>query len=1107
MSFPSLVPWKLNQGMIKCAATALLIGSAASASAQDFLANKKFSPTDISANSQSSLTFDLYNTSGGTLAATVADTLPDTTPPGQLWFSQNDLASATVTGAGCGSGTLTLSNFFDSPLDTKAQTLTISGVDVPHMAGSVEPACQVSIPVHSGAVSQDSNLINNVPQGGAYAMEGTNRLESDPFSATLRVRAPVNPFAVGKSFAPATIPAGGQSKLTITVKNNEATAKSNVSFTDSLPFGLTTVGEPEFSASCGSAATTTTVGSGSVVMTGAMIAGGATCTVTVMVEAGEAVSGALVNTIPAGGVSDGTSSNLVPAQNTLNVRNQIKMTKAFMNGSNAKTNTLPEPTNLYGSTSFSTGSASAVIGQAVPVRVYFSNPTATALTGGTLTDTLPANVVAVAGEVGGTCGLPSPKPTLAANATTVAINGFSVPAANLSNGSMGTCYVEFWVKATAPFDNTTNALSTSDISFDGITGGEIDASTSADLSVPAPGTGGAVTLTKAFHNEALTAQHSGTTGGLQVAKGEAFWMRVNVYNRVYDTTYTNVTVTDLLPLGVKAVQPLDVRTQVSPSGSATPQSCTTDGSVSVVDEGGRDRVTFTGASVPGAVGTVANDSAKNQGCFYWIKLVADRSGGFQNTIAANTVTTDQGVSNPSSANARVAVSEDLTASKSFSPSQIGSNGGGQTRLTLTFDNTSGTVDITNLGVTDNLPGSATFGYLNNGTVASNTCGGIVTVAPGGAGASDTVVLVGGTVIAGETCQIEVDVTHSGGNPSNFGKVTNTIPANAITNDQNQTNPLDITADLTKANMGISVVKSFPFSSAFGGRSVPLTLHFAATTGSVQPQGNITLTDNLPAGMQVAPNPNMVTTCKKADGTTDPDLVVGPDNTTFTISGFHFSAYGGGQDNCDMTVDVILTTTGNKVNTIPAGAISTNAGTSNPSATEASLSALANSAVQKDFDPKTIKTNESSTLTLTIVNVGTNARTDFELTDTFPAGLIVASPPAVSTTCGDGTLHATAGSNSIAITGGDVGADASCTITVSVRSAQAGTYLNDSSNLSGSAYLDTSPAKDTLVVEEDDSVPPTPPAPPTPVPTLSELALLALGLLLTMLASRHQRLRR
>lgn len=1077
---------------------ALWVSAIGVAHAQDFLANKKFSPTDISANSQSTLTFDFFNTSGSALDAALTDTLPETSPPGQLWFSPADLALATLSGPGCSGGALALSDFLDTPAGTKAQTLSVSGLNLPYSPGSTDPACQLSIPVHSGDLSEDSNLINNVPQGGAYAMAGANRLESDPFSATLRVRAPTSPFAVGKRFAPATIPAGGRSSLTITVKNNEPETKSIIGFTDALPAGLALLETPTFSGSCGPATSPSAVGSSSLSVVGATVAPGDTCTVTALVEAGAAASGALVNTIPAGAVSDGSSSNVVPAQSTLYVRSQIKMTKAFMSGSSAKTNLLPEPGNLHGR-SFTTGAASAVVGQAVPVRVYFSNPLPHALESGTLTDTLPAGVVAVASEVGGTCVWSTPKPSLAANATTVALAGFTVPAANLIRGSLGSCYVEFWVKATSALGNTTNALSTSDVGFEDISGADIDAATSADLSVTASGSGGAVSLSKTFYNDARTRSHTGTTGGLQVAKGEEFWMRVNVFNRLYDTTYSQVVVSDLLPNGVRAVQPLQALVQTTPDGDTAAASCAVNGSVSVTDEAGRDRVSFSGASVPGAVGAAASDASLNQSCFFWIKLVSNQSGGYQNTIGANTVTTAQGVSNPSGVNARVAVTGDFNASKRFSPNQIGANGGAKTRLILSFDNSTAQTPITNLAVTDALPGSATFGYLQNSQVVANTCAATVSITPGAANSSDRIDVSGGSVAAGGACQIEVELTHNGGNPSNFGKVTNRIPANAITNDQNQTNPLELTAELSQANLGISVVKSFPVSSAFGGQSVPLTLHFAATSSSSLPQGNISITDHLPDGMLIAPEPNLVTTCKNEDGSAASNLTVPPAHDALTFSGFYFSAYGEGQDSCDLSIDVFLSSTGNKVNSIPAGAITTDAGSTNPSATEASLSALVNTAVQIAFAPKSIKARETSTLTMSVINVGTGPRTGFQLTNTLPAGLVIAPVPSAVTSCSNGSITAVPGGRALSITGADVEANASCAVSVNVT-ARAGTYVNDADDLSGSAYLDTSPAKDILTVEDDGSVPAT----ATPVASLSELSIVALSLVLLGWAWRNRR---
>ena len=193
---------------------------------------------------------------------------------------------------------------------------------------------------------------------------------------------------------------------------------------------MTATGPATFSAGCGSPTTSTASGSTTVDMSGASLppynagnAAATTCTITVPVTA--TGNGALLNSIPAGGVGNGTYSNVVAGQGTLNVRSTVKMTKTI----NGRTDTpLPVPANLYGTT-FNTGPNSSVVGQPVLVRVYFSNPTSAPLTGGNLTDVLPSNgngnVVAVGGTAGGNCAWTPP--TITAGATTVTLSGFTVP--------------------------------------------------------------------------------------------------------------------------------------------------------------------------------------------------------------------------------------------------------------------------------------------------------------------------------------------------------------------------------------------------------------------------------------------------------------------------------------------------------------------------------------------------------------------------------------------------------------------------------------------------------------------------------------------------------
>jgi hypothetical protein len=111
-------------------------------------------------------------------------------------------------------------------------------------------------------------------------------------------------------------------------------------------------------------------------------------------------------------------------------------------------------------------------------------------------------------------------------------------------------------------------------------------------------------------------------------------------------------------------------------------------------------------------------------------------------------------------------------------------------------------------------------------------------------------------------------------------------------------------------------------------------------------------------------------------------------------------------------------------------------------------------------------------------------------------MTVAGP--AQTTCGDGTLTAAYGSDSVSISGGDVGPNETCTITVPVQVAQEGAYLNGPSNITATSYIDTGDAQDELKAG--------PPLPTTAVPTLSGWSLLALLAALASLGTTRLRRR-
>ncbi|MFK0003213.1 hypothetical protein [Paenarthrobacter sp. NPDC090522] len=125
-------------------------------------------------------------------------------------------------------------------------------------------------------------------------------------------------------------------------------------------------------------------------------------------------------------------------------------------------------------------------------------------------------------------------------------------------------------------------------------------------------------------------------------------------------------------------------------------------------------------------------------------------------------------------------------------------------------------------------------------------------------------------------------------------------------------------------------------------------------------------------------------------------------------------------------------------------------------------------LDKSFSPSLIGPGQASTLTLTVTNTSElNAKDDWSITDTLPAGLVVAGAPNIGGTCVQTagaplSTVATAGSGVISVTGGDLArGQESCTITVDVTSDTEGTYVNGAANIQTNL---NPPADATLVVK-------------------------------------------
>ena len=108
----------------------------------------------------------------------------------------------------------------------------------------------------------------------------------------------------------------------------------------------------------------------------------------------------------------------------------------------------------------------------------------------------------------------------------------------------------------------------------------------------------------------------------------------------------------------------------------------------------------------------------------------------------------------------------------------------------------------------------------------------------------------------------------------------------------------------------------------------------------------------------------------------------------------------------------------------------------------SASLVAAPSISKAFGAATVPVGGTTSLTLTITNpaANTSALSGVAFTDTLPTGLVVATPNALSNSCG-GTATAVAGSGSISLTGGSIPASSSCTVVVNVTGTAGGTKNN------------------------------------------------------------------
>lgn len=497
-----------------------------------------------------------------------------------------------------------------------------------------------------------------------------------------------------------------------------------------------------------------------------------------------------------------------------------------------------------------------------------------------------------------------------------------------------------------------------------------------------------------------------------------------------DSPYTGVSFTDTLPQGLTIY--------------GTPADSQCGGTVS-----------FNSGSISLENGTIPAGTYTTPGtCTITAQVTSSISASFTNSIPAGGITTNQGAANVSAVTANITVYSDgagiTNPSKSFSPSTIAV--GGVSTLTINVRAPADT-SLTNFSLTDALPIGVQVAAVPNKSQNSNCQGGTFNPTAGATLLSYS----GGTIPAGQQCTLKVDVTSS-----STGVHTNRISAANISNNEGRNISSSFSANLTVS--GLSVSKAFyPSTVNINGVS---TLTITLTNQNYSFLDDVEFTDTLPSGTNIAPTPNLSTTCGSGSVTLNSST-----RQIIMDNGVVPARVGSVNGICTVNVDVVGLTTGTKNNSIAAGGVSGNLTSidtriTNPSAANASL--IVNSlsiSVVKGFSPIQVFGGSISRLTVTLTNPTTAELTGISFTDNLPqgtgGGVSIANPPQPSVgTCG-GTLSAVPGETAFTFSGGYLAPNANCSVSVNVTM---NVEANLTNNIAVGAVTTTNGAKNALVAE-------------------------------------------
>ena len=458
---------------------------------------------------------------------------------------------------------------------------------------------------------------------------------------------------------------------------------------------------------------------------------------------------------------------------------------------------------------------------------------------------------------------------------------------------------------------------------------------------------------------------------------------------------------------------------------------------------GQTTLSLTGGSITGGATCTVKVNVYVTAAGPYTNQIDDQGTSGTSYVEA-TNTTDGTVHNANVATSSFTAVATFSINKSFSSSTINANDPAGATLDISIT-APANLGLTNVAFNDPLDPK----LIPQTPAMSAACGGT----PPSIVPTNIVQWAGGTVAAGQTCHITVLVTAA----NTSGTVTNALSAGAVTgtfagtaSSGSNSNNVSVQLGIT----GLSMTKKFqPDTVGAGGVT---TMYIDFTNYATVPLTNLTFTDDLGVTMSNhvhINNPNqLLSTCGGVGA-----INATPGTAQVIVTGGSIpAALGGTPGTCEISVDIVtvgsppLSVPGSDTNTISHTNVTTNEGISPIKDATATLNyAKLKLVVTKEFNPVSVTLGTPSDLIILLQNnqsvdlVGVSIKDDLPQVAPGQGMFVAASGATYDAGCAGTptTTGLTLNSTSFTISGVDVPANSTCTITVVVSQNVATTLTN------------------------------------------------------------------